>query len=247
MKQYTFFVVAGFVLYLCGCAYDPSEPGLSKPGKTIPPASGSAFTYENIPIDTNGVEHPDSSYFSIVAIADSGITYAGKTNVTHLTTLNLKDGSSGDEYVAYESNGGISFYTGASIFSFIGLRLPDWNTFPVQTKVTSGAKVADTNISFNAIPIAVKGYDTTNYIGSANTKVSGKDIAIINMKHSLTFNCVATLIIQIPFNVFIITTASIAPSIGYYTNRVNEPVKIPVPGFPSFAGLRQTLVSYHLN
>src|ERR1051325_7299082 len=95
--------------FAIGCKYDP-DPIL--PGKTIAAKPGSTYIYLNTPIDTNGHEIPDSSYTTVDSVAEYNTSYSGKTNVSLITSRNLKTGLVTQSYYNFEANGDISEFAG---------------------------------------------------------------------------------------------------------------------------------------
>lgn len=249
MNKLLFSFLAVFVACCIGCGYKPDEP--SGPGKTIPAKAGSTYTFKNTPIDTTGVELTDSSYMTMDSVVETGITYTGKTNVTHLVTTDLRTGLKTDKYINYEANGDISFSVGGGLGAAFGLPFPDWNTYTVQSHTTTSVQLFDTTIDLTALglpaPLHISGSDTLSYVNTGSVPVSSKSLPVFNMKLLGVFKGDMTIFVVIPvFATTSVTTLSFAPEIGYYAKQRTEPIKNLPLGFPAVQGSNVLLISYQL-
>jgi len=251
MKRVSLFSAAICVcVFVIGCGYNPGGP--LGPGKTLPAGAGSTYIYNNTPIDTTGKLITDSSYMSVDSVVAAGMTYNGKTNVTHFASRNLKTGVITSSYINFETNGDISEYVGGSILAFLGIKYPDWVTYPIQTHTASGFQVADTTINLpvqglGSIPIHMIVVDSITYINWNSFILNNISIPVFNLKHQTNYSGTVTLLIlPAPFNVNAITTISFAPSIGYYTDMTTQPFHFPFNVLSAIQGSEKTLIAYNL-
>ncbi|MFI5265027.1 MAG: hypothetical protein ACHQM6_10970, partial [Candidatus Kapaibacterium sp.] len=185
----------------------------SGPGKTIPAKPGSTFIFKNDQTDTSGRVIDSTVYYSKDSIAETGVFYAGKTNVTHIISVDPVTGLAYyDSYINFETNGDISVYVGSN-GGFGGVTLPPWRTYPIQSHVTLGAKVGDTTITFPGIPlpIPIKVYDSLFYVNNSIFSVGTINIPVFNSLEVVTIN--ATVIIA-PITSRTLRLISFAPSLG---------------------------------
>lgn len=240
------FVLSGFLAlaFFVGCAYDPGANTL--PGKTVAPKAGSTFTFKNVQIDTLGKTIDSSAYTSRDSIMEIGTTYSGKTNVTHLSSTDLKTGVKSDTYINYETNGDVSIFTGGGGQSIFGGTFPNWLTLTVQSHTTTTLKLIDTTISFLlggvSLPVHIVAIDTQKYVNNGTASVSGNTLPVINMSELIvaTFNA-----ILLSSSTTSITKIAFAPSIGYITDQRSEPTK-GIFGTRASNGSETTLISYTL-
>src|SRR5439155_23503280 len=97
----------------------------------------------------------------------------------------------GSSYINFETNGDISIYAGGGIG--FGVNLPPWRTYPVQSHIGTGIKIADTTISLQGITVPIKVYDSLLYAGSGTYSTVASDIAVYDGKEILTYD--ATIVI----------------------------------------------------
>ncbi len=232
-------------MFFVGCAYNPG-PNLNAPGKTVPAKPGSTYTFKNVQTDTTGKAIDSTLYYSKDSIAEVGITYNLKTNVTHIVSVDPVSGFSyGDTYINYETNGDISIYSGAS-GSFGGVTLPPWRTYAVQSHTTAGAKFADTTVTLPQIPIPVHitAFDTLSYVNSGTYANGTNNIPVFNMRDVLTENGSA-LILSLTLHT--VSHLAFAPSLGYVVSQITDPTISPNTTYiPSFGGSEMTLTGYIL-
>lgn len=249
MNKILFFLFAGFVVCCIGCGYNPDEP--SGPGKTVAAKAGSTFTYKNTPIDTTGKELNDSSYITVDSVAETGITYLGKTHVTHFISTDMRFGIKSDKYVNYEDNGDVSFSTGGGFGAAFGVSFPDWNTFTIQSHTKISMQLVDTTLDLTGLglpaPIHISGSDTLSYVNTGTVSVGSKSLPVFNMKQFGVFSGDMKIFIVIPvFSTTALSTLSFAPEIGYLAKQRTEPIKNLPLGFPSIRGTESVLISYQL-
>ena len=191
---------------------------------------------------------PDSAYTTVDSVAATDTTYNGKSHVTIMNSRNLKTGLTTSSYLNYEDNGDISEYAGGSFLAILGISYPNWITFPLQSHSTTGFKITDTTITL-VVPIHVIAVDSMLYVNIGTFAVNEKTLGIFNMKHNDYYSGSVTIITGfpgIPFSTTQNIAMSFAPSIGYYTERTNQPFIIPLGIAPSVNGLNKKLVSYQL-
>jgi hypothetical protein len=236
--------------FLVGCSYNPGVPLV--PGKTIPAGAGSTYIYSNTPIDTTGKLLTDSTYFTVDSVAAAGTTYSGKTNVTRFSIRNTKTGVVTLSYINFETNGDISEYVGGSLLSFLGIHLPDWVTYPMQTHTSYGSVIFDTTFNFpvpvvGTVPIHIVVSDSITYQNWDLFSLNNASIPQFNLSHKTNYNGVAKSFVDVSiFNSDALTTLSFAPSLGYYTKRTTQPFKVPLGVFPSLQGSQKILTAYNL-
>ncbi len=173
------------------------------------------------------------------------MTYSGKTNVTHIVSIALASGiPAGDTYLNFESDGDISVYTGGS-GGFQGITLPPWQTYPVQSHITSGAKIADTSLTNTGfpLPVHVVAYDSLFYVNSGIYSVGGNNIPVYNGKQVFSY-IVSALLINL--NSSTVAHLAFAPSLGYIVSQIVDPTISPTSLFPSQGGTQTTLTAYIL-
>ncbi len=236
------------IVFITGCSYNPG-PNSVAPGKTMPGKAGSVYVYNNTPIDSNGHLLTDSAFMTVDSVAETGLTYNGRTNVTRFSIRNLKTGLITSSYINFESNGDISEYIGLSFLSFIGITYPDWATYPMQSHTSSGSKVADTTIQFpvpslGTVPIHIIVMDSLVYINWSSYPIDNTSISVFNLKHGTHFG--GTVALFIPINSDALTTVSFAPSLGYYCEKTTQPFHFPLGILPPTNGTEKKLVSYNL-
>jgi hypothetical protein len=188
------------------------------------------------------------------SVAETGITYLGKTHVTHLISIDMRFGTKTDSYVNYEDNGDISISANAGIstlLSVFGIHLPDWDTYTVQSHSKISYQLFDTTLDLTTLglpaPIHITGSDTISYVNTGTVSVSSKSLPVFNMKQLGIYNGDMTIFIVIPvFSTTSLITLSFAPEIGNYAQKGTEPIKDLPLGFPSIQGSNVVLVSYHL-
>ena len=247
MNRIPIFVIAVFVICSAGCHYDPGPP--AGPGKTTPAKTGSTYTYKNTPIDTTGKLLTDSSYTTIVTVAITDTTYNGKTHVTRFSTQNMKTGLITNSFINYEDNGDISEYSGGSFLTVLGIKYPDWVTYPAQSHTSIGFKVYDDTVKILPVPIYLVVMDSITYVNWNSFPINNSSIPVLNLKQDRNYKGEVIIIAGfpgIPIGTNEVTTISFAPSIGYYADRTSQPTKVPQGLFPSFQGSEMTLVSYTL-
>jgi len=252
MKKLSLSCAAVFICVLySGCAYNGAVVN-NTPGNTIPAKAGSTYIYNNTPIDTSGKLLTDSAYQSVDSVAATGMSFSGKTNVTQFTSRNLKTGIVTPSYINFEANGDISEFIGGSFLSVLGITLPNWVTYPIQTHVSSGFKILDTSFSYplpvlGNVPIHIIVVDSITYVNWDLFTLNNAYIPEFNLKHRTNYSGAVRIIIEQPlFNSDGITTLAFAPSIGYYTNKTTQPFKVPLGLFPSIQGTQKILVAYNL-
>jgi len=172
-KVFRYSAVWIFLITVCsGCSYNPGSSN-NGPGQTVPPKTGSVYIYNNTPIDTNGHPMTDSAYTTIDSVTATGMTYNGKSNVTHISTRNLKTGLVSSSYINYEANGDVSEYVGLSFLSLLGITYPDWATYPMQSHASVGRKAFDSTVNYpvpgiGTVPIHMMVLDTISYINTGS-------------------------------------------------------------------------------
>lgn len=105
------FWIRGFVFSIAILVVSCTSGNVTTPDPSqlvVPPALGSLFTYERIFVDTVSGVRVDSTLDTVVyEVSQVGAKYLDKTNVTVFTYRFAKD--SVKHYVAYESDGGVSY------------------------------------------------------------------------------------------------------------------------------------------
>jgi hypothetical protein len=221
----------------------------SGPGRTVSPKAGSTFAFKNFQTDTLGKPIDSTITYTRDSVIETGITYAGKTNVTHFISVDAATGAvvtGSDTYYNYESNGDISINTGgAGISGFFGITLPAWSTYPVQSHTPSGFKFLDTTISVTGfpVPIPVKGFDSISYVNNGTYSAGSANIPVFNSRHNTTI--VLSIIIS-QFTIPVTTHLSFAPSLGYDASEITDPTSGQGGLFPSSGGSEKILISYNL-
>lgn len=243
MNRIPIFIIGLFVVCCVGCAYNPG-PNTLAPGKTIPAKAGSTYTFKNVQIDTNGHTIDSTAYFTRDSVDEVGITYFGKTNVTHLTTIDQRFGYSvSEQYINYETNGDISIYSGgAGGLGLGGGNVPDWITYCVQSHQLTSFKFADTTIDFNGVPLHLTAFDSVVFVNNGTYHVGSTTLAVINMKQTATIT--GTVVVVPLLTQTLVQHLSFAPSIGYYADQKTDPSKNPAG--PSSQGNEVSLTSYTL-
>jgi hypothetical protein len=216
------------------------------PGKTIAPKAGSTYTFKNTTIDTNGVTIESSAYFTTDSVVETGISYMGKSNVTHVVTTNLSSGVQSDSYLNFEPNGDVSFYSGGGAgFGFGGGSIPDWTLFGAQSHTVTHFNIADTSVDLlgNGTLIHIVIADSIFYVDNGTFSIMGKNLAVINMNQVVNFT--GSIVIPL-FSSRQISHFAMAPSIGYYADQRTDPGKSPIPGGQMSQGSESILTSYTL-
>ena len=235
-----------------GCSYNPTPD--YTPGKTVPAKSGTTYTFKNTPIDTTGKPMPDSSYMTVDSVAETGLQLYGKNNVTHIVSTNLKFGLSTDNYINFESNGDVSIYTSSgigAILAVFGINIPPWVTYPVQSHTTVSLKLFEDTVTIPNIPLPldVVGSDTNSFVNTGTATASGKTMGVFNLKSVTPISGSTSPFpgIKVPiFTTSQVRTISFAPSIGYYTDQLSNPMTNLPFGVPAIQGSDAVLVSYTL-
>lgn len=218
-----------FALHYVGCSNSGGSDGNLNLSFTHAPKVGSTFTFNNIPVDTNGVASNDPPFISKDSVVETGITFEGKSNVMHIleVTPYLKE-----SYINFESNGDISIYDADFHYT------AGWITYPVQTQKTIVLKPFDTTISWGGFRYTTS--DTIEFIGMTNW---GIDFQVLSCaKVIASFNEVITdqrgVTNNNNQNYFLF-----APSIGYFTHYLP---KAKSTGGVSLHGIEKKLISFFL-
>lgn len=225
-------LLAAFALLVSSCSKD-GNPITPTTNTTTQPKAGSVFTYNTYNTDPVTREAiPGTKSISYLTIEQSGLTFAGRMNVSKVV---------GDEagvlttgYYNYESNGDIS-----ALSTFNG-RYVGWSTQPVGSKTTLTAVLYDTTYSIGGIAIRSYSSSTSSFLGTDTMTVMGQSLNVVKIKQSISG---ATTIDGIGQPLIIDNYVNFAPSLGIAVRSFVEGGINPLTGQRT-EGKLSVLVSY---
>lgn len=168
-------VLLALLVVLASCSDEAVNPG---PITVTQAKTGSSFTFDNYDTDTtSGAVIPESRDTSVHTVVSTGATFNGKSNVSKLSMMSSRDTS--EAYMNYETNGDISLY-------FPGFSSTvQWLNFPISSKTTFSAVLADTSCTFVGTTFQTKITAENSYVGTETITVNGQALNAIKIKQSL--------------------------------------------------------------
>ncbi len=226
------FVFIALGLFWAGCSKSDTLTGPVNQTPTQPKA-GSTFMLKTTPIDTNGVYHPENAKTEKDSVMESGIIFAGKTNVTHIMAKVMPSNSVSEAYFNYESNGDFSIYASGSTSA------DAWVTYPFGSQ-TPVYRTQDTTTIDGAFSVRIVENDTISVDSRPNLTINGTTLSTVKLKLVSLFTL---SILGTSSSSRSVSYISYAPAVGYIVSAYKPPVR---SASGSFNGSETVLTSYSL-
>ncbi len=195
----------------CSKSSDPVGPGSASYSA---PKTGSTFSYDQYATDTtNAMPIASSRDTSVHTFLRTGITYAGKTNVSQI--LEKTRFSTDTTYINYETNGDISSYGSDGNGGMI------WGTIPIGSKTTFSFTQADTTEVILGVTTRIKISVEVKYVSEETLSIKGQSINVTKLKQSFI---VATTVGGVMKSKSADVFVYFAPSLGYIV-KSDQPVQ----------------------
>jgi hypothetical protein len=222
------------VILLGACAKDSTPVGPDTVTYS-PPKAGSTFRYDTYSTDTTASLPIEGSHDTTLhTVLQSGMSFAGKTNVTMISTVNKY--YTDTTYISYESNGDIS------VLNPFNLEQNEWVIMPVGSKTSTSIVLFDTTNIVSGVSNRNKISAEISNAGTENLTVNGKTISIIKLKSATIFATTkAGVTSSVPGEKF----TYFAPSLGYIV-KTNQPVQVSPFGGKKQEGSVEMLLDYTL-
>lgn len=232
LKHISLLLILAAFISSCSKSTDSVGPGSSSYSA---PKAGSSFTIDRYATDTtNAMPIASTRDTSVETFLQSGISYAGKTNVSQIVAVSSS--STDTSYINYETNGDISSYGSDGHGSMI------WGTIPIGSKSTFSYTQTDTTKVILGVSTRLKVSVEASYVDMETMIVKGQSISVIKLKQSFI---IATTAGGVTKSKSADVYVYFAPSLGYFVKN-DKPVQDGIFSTGKSEGQVETVFDYNL-